>query len=251
MTTAVLPTSRPVVARRSSASLPAQVGLEVRKSLSTRSGVALVAAAALLAPAAMSVAVASSAGPLSSPTGPVVVTGMLSVLVLLALGVLSTAGEWTHGSVQTTYLLEPRRSRVLVAKALAVAAVGAVVAAVAAALATGVLALFGPSVPFDGVGRALLVVGIAGAVFALIGAGVGAALGNTPGALTGVYLLNLGVLPLLQTFQPALADDVDPGNAVLDLAQADDQAHAVTVLVVWVAVALVAGAAMTRRRAVQ
>ena len=211
----------------------------------------LFAAAALLAPAAMSLAVASSAGPLSSPTGPVVVTGMLSVLVLLALGVLSTAGEWTHGSVQTTYLLEPRRSRVLVAKALAVAAVGAVVATVAAALATGVLALFGPSVPFDGIGQALLVVGIAGAAFALIGAGVGAALGNTPGALTGVYLLNLGVLPLLQTFKPALADKIDPGNAVLSLAQEHDQAQAITVLAVWVAVALVAGAAMTRRRAVQ
>jgi hypothetical protein len=251
MTAAVLPVSRPVAARRSGASLPNQVGLEVRKSLSTRSGVALVAAAALLAPAAMSVAVASAAGPLSSPTGPVVVTGMLSVLVLLALGVLSTAGEWTHGSVQTTYLLEPRRSRVLVAKALAVAAVGAVVAAVAAALATGVLALFGPSVPFDGIGQALLVVGIAGAAFALIGAGVGAALGNTPGALTGVYLLNLGVLPLLQTFKPALADKIDPGNAVLSLAQGHQQAQSITVLVVWVSVALVAGAVMSRRRAVQ
>jgi ABC-2 type transport system permease protein len=251
MTAAVLSPPRPVVARRSSASLPAQVGLEVRKSLSTRSGVALVAAAALLAPAAMALAVASADGPLSSPTGPVVVTGMLSVLVLLALGVLSTAGEWTHGSVQTTYLLEPRRSRVLVAKALAVAAVGAAVAAVAAALATGVLALFGPAVPFGGVGWAVLVVGIAGAAFALIGAGVGAALGNTPGALTGVYLLNLGVLPLLQTFKPALADKIDPGNAVLSLAQGHQQAQSITVLVVWVSVALVAGAAMTRRRAVQ
>jgi hypothetical protein len=251
MTAAVLSPSRPVLARRSTASLPTQIGLEVRKSLSTRSGVAVVGAAALLAPAAMALAVASSAEPLSRPTGSVVVTGMLSVLVLLALGVLSTAGEWTHGSVQTTYLLEPRRARVLAAKALAVAAVGAGVAAVAAGLATAVLALFGPSVSFDGVGRAVLVVGIAGAAFTLIGAGVGAALGNTPGALTGVYLVDLGVLPLLQVFKPALADRIDPGNAVLSLAQGDEQAQAITVLAVWVAVALVAGAAMTRRRAVQ
>ena len=251
MTAAVLSPSRPVLARRSTASLPTQIGLEVRKSLSTRSGVAVVGAAALLAPAAMALAVASSAEPLSRPTGSVVVTGMLSVLVLLALGVLSTAGEWTHGSVQTTYLLEPRRARVLAAKALAVAAVGAGVAAVAAGLATAVLALFGPSVSFDGVGRAVLVVGIAGAAFTLIGAGVGAALGNTPGALTGVYLVDLGVLPLLQVFKPALADRIDPGNAVLSLAQGDGQAQAITVLAVWVAVALVAGAAMTRRRAVQ
>lgn len=251
MTTAVAPSPRPVVARRSGASLPAQVGLEVRKSLSTRSGVAVAAAAALLAPTAMTLAVASSAGPLSSPVGPVVVTGMLSVLVLMALGVLSTAGEWTSGSVQTTYLLEPRRSRVLVAKALAVAALGAGVALVAAGLATAVLALFGPSVSFDGIGRAVLMVGIAGAAFALLGAGVGAALGNTPAALTGVYLVYLGVLPLLQVSKPAIADAVDPGNAVLQLAQGTDQAQSATVLVVWVAVALVAGAMVTRRRAVQ
>jgi hypothetical protein len=132
-----------------------------------------------------------------------------------------------------------------------VAAVGAVVAAVAAGLATAVLALFGPSVPFDGVGRAVLMVGIAGAAFALIGVGVGAALGNTPGALTGVYLVDLGVLPLLQVFKPALADKIDPGNAVLSLAQGHEQAQSITVLAVWVTVALVAGAVMTRRRAVQ
>jgi ABC-2 type transport system permease protein len=251
LTAAVLPAYRPVVGRTSGGSLPAQVGLEVRKSLSTRSGVALVATAVLIAPAAMAIAAASSTEHLDSATGPVVVTGMLSVLVLIALGVLSTAGEWTHGSVQTTYLLEPRRSRVLAAKALAVAAVGATVAALAATLAFGVLALLEPSMSFDGVVRAVLVVGVGGAAFALIGAGVGAALGNTPGALTGVYLVNLGVLPLLQTFKPALADNIDPGNAVLNLAMGDEQAQSIVILAVWVAVALVAGAVMTRRRAVQ
>jgi len=249
MTAVVLPAPRPVAARRSGASLPAQVRWEARKSLSTRSGVALVAAATLLAPAAMVVAAASNTAFLDSATGPVVVTGMLSVLVLLALGVLSTAGEWTSGSVQTTYLLEPRRFRVLAVKSLAVAGLGAAVAAVAAVLASGVLALMEPSLAFAG--RAVLMVAIAGGAFALIGAGVGAALGNTPGALTGVYLLNLGVLPLLQTVKPALADSIDPGNAVLDLARATEQAQSVAVLVTWVAVALVAGAAMTRRRAVQ
>ena len=64
--------------------------------------------------------------------GPLVVTGMLSALVLVSLGVLSTAGEWSHGSVQTTFLLEPRRGRVMAAKAAAVALMGAVVALVAA-----------------------------------------------------------------------------------------------------------------------
>ena len=43
-------------------------------------------------------------------------TGMLTALVLLALGVLSTAGEWTHRSVQTTFLLVPQRGRVIASK---------------------------------------------------------------------------------------------------------------------------------------
>lgn len=149
---------------------------------------------------------ASGDRPLTEVTGPIVISGMLSVLVLLAMGVLSTAGEWTNGSVQTTYLLEPRRTRVLAAKSVAVAA---------------------------------------------IGAGVGAALGNTAAAPTGVYLVNLGVLPLLETFKPALAHKIDPGNAVLSLAQGGKTALSITILAGWVAVALVAGAVMTRRRPLQ
>ena len=50
----------------------------------------------------------------------------------------------------------------------------------------------------------------------MIGAGVGAAVGNTAGALTGIYLLDLGVLPVLQTVKPEMADKIDPGNAVLE-----------------------------------
>jgi ABC-2 type transport system permease protein len=95
------------------------------------------------------------------------------------------------------------------------------------------------------------VVALAGGAFALIGAGVGAALGNTPGALTGIYLLELGVLPVLQVFKPSLADSIDPGNAVLDLAQGAHTGQAITILAVWVGVALAAGTVMTRRRAIQ
>jgi hypothetical protein len=176
---------------------------------------------------------------------------MLSALVLVSLGVLSTAGEWTHGSVQTTFLLEPRRGRVLAAKGGAVALMGAVIALVAAGLSSLVLVVMEPSASWDGAGRALLTVGVAGATFALIGAGVGAAVGNTAGALTGIYLLDLGVLPVLQTVKPALADKIDPGNAILELAQGTHQASSVAILVAWVGVALLAGAVMNGRRAVQ
>jgi ABC-2 type transport system permease protein len=251
MTAAVLTPSRPVATRRSGPSLPKQVGLEIRKSLSTRSGLALAGAAILIAPAAMAIAAGAASEPLDSVIGPIVVTGMLSALVLISLGVLSTAGEWSHGTVQTTYLLEPRRSRVLATKSIAVAVMGAVFGVVAAGLAGGVVALMEPGASWDGGGRAIAMIAVAGAAFSLIGAGVGAALANTPGALTGIYLINLGVLPLLQTVKPAFADKIDAGNAVLSLAQGDKTLQSITILVVWVGASLTAGALMTRRRAVQ
>ncbi|WP_029430565.1 ABC transporter permease [Blastococcus sp. URHD0036] len=251
MTTALAtPVAVRPAARRTGPSLPSAVWLEVRKSLSTRSGMAVAAAALLIGPAAMALAAGTASEDLDDALGPLVVTGLLGALVLLSLGALSTAGEWTHGSIQTTFLLEPRRGRVMAAKAAAVALMGAVIAVVASGLSVLVLLAVQPSWPWDGVGRAILMVAVAGAAFALIGAGFGAAVGNTAGALTGIYLLNLGVLPILQTTKPELADKIDPGNAILELAQGDQQVQSVVILTVWVGVALIAGTVMTRRRQV-
>jgi ABC-2 type transport system permease protein len=252
MTTAVATSVhvRPT-ARRTSPSLPTAIWLEVRKSLSTRSGLALVAAATLIAPAAIAIAAGTASEPLANVLGPLVVTGMLSALVLVSLGVLSTAGEWSHGSVQTTFLLEPRRGRVMATKSAAAALMGAVIAVVGSGLSALLLLVMEPSASWDGGLRAIGMVAVAGAVFALIGAGVGAAVGNTPGALTGFYLVELGLLPALQVFKPEVADKIDPGNAVLSLAQGDHTAQSITILAVWVGVALIAGTVMSRRRQVQ
>ena len=136
--------ARPVV-RRTDPSLAGAVGLEVRKSLSTRSGLAVAGAATLLAPAAIAIAAGTASESLDNVLGPLVVTGLLSALVLVSLGVLSTAGEWSHGSIQTTFLLEPRRGRVMATKAAAVALMGAVVGAVAAGLSALLLVVMEPS----------------------------------------------------------------------------------------------------------
>ena len=138
----------------------------------------------------------------------------------------------------------------MAAKAGAVALMGAVTAALATGISALLIVGLEPNASWDGGGRAMLMVVVAGGTFALIGAGVGAAVGNTAGALTGIYLLNLGVLPVLQTVKPALADKIDPGNAILSLAQGDHQALSITILAVWVGAALIAGTVMTRRRQV-
>lgn len=257
MTTAHAPALAPVSTtpvrppvRAGAPSPAALVGIEVRKSLSTRSGRSLAVASMLLAPAATAVVAAASDESLGSVVGPLGVMGMLTGLVLLSLGVLSTAGEWTHRTVQTTYLLVPRRGRVLAAKTVAVALIGAVAAAVAVALTTAALAGMTDGASWDGAGRAVGVFVAAGAVFAVTGAGVGAALANTPAALTSLYLVILGVLPVVRTFKPEVGSKLDPAEAVLALSQGQAQTQSVLVLTGWVVVALAAGAVVTRRRAV-
>ena len=175
---------------------------------------------------------------------------MLTALVLLALGVLSTAGEWTHKSVQISYLLVPQRLRVMAAKAMALTVQGAVFAAVGAALTVAMLwAIPGP-VAWDGLARSLAVVTAAGAAMAVIGAGIGAALGNAPAALTGTYLTILGVMPILHAFKPEIGAKLDPAGSIVDLTQFGVSATPVLVITGWVVVSMTLGAVVTGRRAV-
>jgi hypothetical protein len=247
------PTTAPVrpAVRRTGPFLPSLVGIEIRKSLSTRSGKALGAAAIVLAPAATAV-VAASSEPLPSVDGPIAVMGLLTGYLLIALGVLSTAGEWSHRTVQTTYLLVPHRGRVLASKAVAMAIMGAVFGAISTALTTGVLALMvGDSTSWDGAGRAMAAAVVACVAFAVTGAGTGAAFANTPAALTSLYLVLLGVIPLLSGFKPEIAEKIDPANAVLNLGQGQSQTQSIVILAAWVVVPAVAGWILTHRRAVQ
>ena len=225
-------------------------GIEIRKSLSTRSGKAVGVAAMLLGPTG--VAIGSLGGEGTAPAAAILsFTGMMTGLVLLALGVLSTAGEWTHKSVQVTYLLVPQRLRVLTAKVVAMALQGAVFAAVGAVLTMGMMVLIPDPIMWDGVGRSFGVAVFAGAAFAVIGAGIGAALGNSPAALTGTYLTMLGVMPILSVFKPAWAENLDPTTAVVVLAQQGWSTQPVLVIAGWVVVSTVIGAYVTRRRSVQ
>jgi len=239
-----------IAVRRTAPSLPTLVGIELRKSLSTRSGKSLAAASVLLAPAGATVAAAASTEPLSSVTGPIGALGMLTGLVLISLGVLSTAGEWSHRTVQTTYLLVPHRGRVQVTKAVAVALLGAALAALSALLTLGVLAVMVSGASWAGAGVAVGAVVAAGAAFAVIGAGVGAAMGNTPAALTSLYLTILGVLPIVNTFKPKIGSKLDPAGATLALAQGEYRTQSILILTGWVVVASVAGWILTHRRPV-
>ena len=245
---AVLPTAGST-ARRTGPSFPALTGLEIRKSLSTRSGKSVAALAVLVGPLGVLLATLTSGGGVVAAMA-LGIMGMLIALVLLALGVLSTAGEWTHGSVQTTYLLVPQRGRVLAAKAAAMTLLGLVLGALGVAGAVGALALFTSGVVWTGVTPAVVTVTAAGAAFAVIGAGIGAAVGNSAAAMTGTYLAVLGVLPVLNSVKPAIAEKIDPASAIVTLADSGPAATPIAVIAGWVVVSTVAGMSITRRRAV-
>jgi hypothetical protein len=153
--------------------------------------------------------------------------------------------------VQTTFLLVPKRTKVVLAKALAAAVMGAVLAAIAVMASAAVLSVSPIGNPtWDGVAQALAVSVAAGAAFAVVGAGVGAALSNTPVALTSLYLTVLGAMPALRLVRPEVAERLDPANAVLQLAIGSGTASHTLTVVGWVVAATVAGVVVTRRRAV-
>jgi hypothetical protein len=236
-------------ARRTGPSLLTMTGLEIRKSLTTRSGKAVAAIALLIGPGG--VLLAGVAGDGTAPAALALgFVGMMTGLVLLALGVLSTAGEWSHRSVQTTFLLVPQRGRVLAAKVAAMGVIGTVIGAVGAGAAVAMLAVVPESVDWLAADRAVVVAVVAAAAFAVTGAGIGALVGNSPAALTGTYLTVLGVLPIVQTMKPEIAEKLDPASAVVTVASQGVTTTPVLVVAGWVVISTVAGALVTRRRAV-
>ena len=67
--------------------------------------------------------------------------GFLTALMLLLIGALAAAGEFHHRSIVSTYLITPRRGRILAAKLIAHATLGAVVAAIGVAVAFPIVVL--------------------------------------------------------------------------------------------------------------
>ena len=119
--------------------MTALISTEWRKLLTTRGPLAALAGLLVL-----SVAVAvGGMGDIGSGTATetedarellVVGSGLFASLVLLVLGTLAATGEFQHRTAVTTYLITPRRGRVLAAKLIAHAIVGALVSAVLVAV---------------------------------------------------------------------------------------------------------------------
>lgn len=147
--------------------------------------------------------------------------GLTSVFAVV-LGIASTAGEFRHRTVTSTYLTAPGRGAVLLAKMATAAAVGALyaVAAVLGGLLAGAAAA-GDAFPQAGPVVALTAIGMAVcALWGAFGAALGTVIGNQVGALGAAlgYLL-VGELLISGLLGSADAPAVErlgsylPGNA--------------------------------------
>ena len=116
----------------------------------------------------------------------------LGVLFAALLGAMSMTTEFRHGTIRPTFLVTPRRPRVVVAKVLAGilygAALGLVATAVAAGAGSAVLESRGIENQIDLGAHSLFLVGgaVGAALWAVLGVGVGALLRNQVPALIGL-----------------------------------------------------------------
>jgi ABC-2 type transport system permease protein len=133
--------------------------------------------------------------------------GVLTALVLLLLGALASAGEFHHRTVITTYLITPERGRVLTAKLVTHAALGAVVTAFGALISFPIVLLMASAADRHVTSTTHLValsctlVGT-GALASMCGVAVGSILRHQTAAITLILLWTLLLEILFGGFFP-------------------------------------------------
>jgi ABC-2 type transport system permease protein len=144
--------------------------------------------------------------------------GGLGALFAALVGAMSFTGEIRHGTIRPTFLVTPRRGRVITAKAAASALTGAIFGLLAEAFAIAIgnaaLAARGIPVRLDRGDYAQLIAGgaAAAALWGPIGVGLGALLRNQVATLVGLFVwllfiegLLFGLLPSAARFLPGPA----------------------------------------------
>lgn len=130
----------------------------------------------------------------------------ISGLLMLVLGVVGSAGEYRHGTITSTFLVEPDRRRVVLAKMIGYGLVGLAVALLSAVLVLAIaipwLSGDGHSLGSLGVSTSDLIGIVAGAsayvaISAMLGVGVGALLTNQVSAVVGVLVVLFIVDPVI------------------------------------------------------
>ncbi len=146
-------------------------------------------------------------------------SGGQASLFALIVGILAVTGELRHGTITQTFLVTPRRTRMVTAKLIAMLLAGAVVGLLATAVTVVVawpwLAAKDVSVSLfsSDVGLVMLAVIADTALFAVIGVGVGALIRNQVAAVVGALVWEFVVEPLLVGLLPSVGRWLPSGAA--------------------------------------
>lgn len=176
---------------------------------------------------------------------------MVVVIFLPIIAVMLFANEWSQNSVLSTFVTEPRRSRVLLAKTTATAALSVVsyllVLALGAAAAGGFSMATGVDVAWDFEWRSMLGLCLVILYVSLQGAALGLLFMNTPLAII-IYVTAPMVLGLLPNFGEKAQEvftgilPTAPLNALSELNfVGDDLAKFATATAIWILVPGVLG----------
>jgi ABC-type transport system involved in multi-copper enzyme maturation permease subunit len=234
----------------------ALVGSELLKARTTRTALGL--ALGLLALVALFVTVTTIVEDSSNAHPTRDALGTLGFVPLFALlfGILAVASEWRHGTVSQTFLVTPRRERVVAAKLVSSAIVGVALAVVAAVLALVIVAIGLPANGFDFDGgeawRIAAEVVVAGALWGALGAALATVLPNQVGAIIGALAWLFVVESIISGIWPHVGQWL-PGGAVNGLIHTGDGVHlsvgaAIVVTLGYVLLFAVAGIVLLRRR---
>lgn len=183
---------------------------------------------------------------------------LLGALFAGLVGAMSITGEIRHGTIRPTFLITPRRGRVVAAKIVAGAVVGIVFGLVAVGVAVGAgsaaLAARGIPITLDGSDYTLMPAGgiAAAALWAPLGLGLGALLRNQVATLVAIFLWLFFIENLLIDFVPG-AGKFAPGAAAAAITGLDPEtllapAAGAVLLALYTAAAATAGWIATLRR---
>jgi ABC-2 type transport system permease protein len=188
----------------------------------------------------------------------------LGALFAGLLGAMSITAEIRHGTIRPTFLVSPRRARVVAAKVSVSIAVGAgfglAAGAVAVSVGTAALRARGIDLQLDGADHMLLVVGsgAAAALWAAIGVGIGALVRHQVPTLVGICAWLLFVEGLLAGDLVGLGDvgRLLPGSAAAAISGQDpgtllEPVSGLVLLAAYAAAAALVGAFTISRRDVE
>jgi hypothetical protein len=171
-------------------------------------------------------------------------------------GAVAVAREFGHTTVVPTYIASPKRTLTVTAQLTAVMLGGAVLSVVGAALIVATIAVglqftdYGFLVSGGGVLRVVAASALTGAAGAALGAGLGALIRNTGGAVTAVIGLLFVVPPVLVQLTPEMADWVPSTLAwsISGVVPEPSVAMATLGVLLWALVPAVAGLISVQRR---